>query len=530
MVGVRVPGPTVALLYRRVSTLEQARDGLSLGAQLAETRTHAARRGWVIGTEFVDVLSGVRNDRPQYTAMLRELRRLASAGHSVAVVVARLDRLGRSVLERARCAEELLALGATIHSSGEGGRLPQLVYDLLAAVAEDEVQRLSERLRETRQFVVDSGWHHPTRPAWGYLRCPATPEERAQDAPHIVLDVDPVRAPHIQAVFARAERGDSLSSITAWVHRLSPGERGQRKLCYQNVRQLLKRPVYVARPVRGSPRILDRPVMRWPPLITDQQWERVQARFDGQKYPARPRKHLLAGLIWCGRCSARLGGTRNQSQLKRTRGWKIQPRYVCTGRATGAGDLSLSCYESAMMPAVDAQVLARVMTLLHRASGEEDGQPQSSPSCQLTTADASVNRTVCSELPEALRSRLTQAAMRLVDGQLSPVAYRRARDRVLEKASPGRPKGDDSRQLRTPLKAHDEWPEPSVIRAAWNQAKEASDVSQQRQVLAQLIERVVPIRRSPGSFDVSIVWTELARTVFHAVDDANDSDLEGDLK
>ena len=101
----------MALLYRRVSTDEQAREGLSLEAQEADTRACAARHGWQIGGEYRDVLSGARPDRPGYQRLLAEAARLRGTAMAVVVVTSRLDRFGRSVLERARCAEELRALG-----------------------------------------------------------------------------------------------------------------------------------------------------------------------------------------------------------------------------------------------------------------------------------------------------------------------------------------------------------------------------------------------------------------------------------
>ena len=103
-------GITIALTYTRVSTDEQARDGLSLDTQLADCRRYVVRRdGWVFGREFQDVLTGKRDDRPDYQALLAEVRRLSAEGHRAAVVVARLDRFGRRVLERVRCREELKA-------------------------------------------------------------------------------------------------------------------------------------------------------------------------------------------------------------------------------------------------------------------------------------------------------------------------------------------------------------------------------------------------------------------------------------
>src|SRR5438045_9390471 len=91
-------GITTALIYTRVSSDEQAREGVSLDAQLAACRDYAARQGWVIGGEFTDVMSGTRDDRPEYQALLGEARRLRGKGRSVAVAVARLDRFGRRLL------------------------------------------------------------------------------------------------------------------------------------------------------------------------------------------------------------------------------------------------------------------------------------------------------------------------------------------------------------------------------------------------------------------------------------------------
>ena len=56
----------IALLYRRVSTDEQANEGLSMVAQQHQTRAYAAARRWTVSGEFADVLSGMRDDRPGY--------------------------------------------------------------------------------------------------------------------------------------------------------------------------------------------------------------------------------------------------------------------------------------------------------------------------------------------------------------------------------------------------------------------------------------------------------------------------------
>src|SRR5215207_3614333 len=92
-----------ALVYTRVSSEDQRREGVSLAAQTAECRAYVARQGWVLGGAYQDVLSGTRDDRPGYLALLDAVRQRRQAGETVAVVVARLDRFGRRLLERVRC-------------------------------------------------------------------------------------------------------------------------------------------------------------------------------------------------------------------------------------------------------------------------------------------------------------------------------------------------------------------------------------------------------------------------------------------
>src|SRR5687768_5650025 len=84
--------PARALLYIRVSTNDQAREGLSLPAQLRACQQYAARQGWVIEDEYQDVLSGRRDDRPGYSRLLHDVRRLREGRRPVTVVVPWLHR------------------------------------------------------------------------------------------------------------------------------------------------------------------------------------------------------------------------------------------------------------------------------------------------------------------------------------------------------------------------------------------------------------------------------------------------------
>src|SRR5918995_3513611 len=182
---------TTALVYTRVSSEEQAREGVSLDAQLTECRRYAAQHGWMLGREFQDVLSGKRDDRPAYQALLTEVRRLRAEGQSVVVVVFRLDRLGRRILERVRCREELKSLGVPVHSVREGGEVSDLVANILASVAEEESRALGERVAAAKRHLTGNGWDITGQVPWGDRMRPATSGGRAQGAPPSVRVANP---------------------------------------------------------------------------------------------------------------------------------------------------------------------------------------------------------------------------------------------------------------------------------------------------------------------------------------------------
>jgi DNA invertase Pin-like site-specific DNA recombinase len=135
--------------YVRVSTAEQARDGFSLDAQRKAIEAECERRGW----ELVEVIeddgyTGRNDDRP---GLQRALRLLAKR-KAKAVVVARLDRLARSLLNLAQWIDvsakqkwAIVALDHELNTTTANGRL---VARIIASVAQWESEINGERVRD----------------------------------------------------------------------------------------------------------------------------------------------------------------------------------------------------------------------------------------------------------------------------------------------------------------------------------------------------------------------------------------------
>src|SRR3712207_5659811 len=142
-----------------------------------------------------------------------EARRLRAAGRRVVVVVLRLDRLGRRILERVRCREELKTLGVPVHSVREGGEVSDLVANILASVAEEETRALGERVSVSKQHAIALGWFPPGQPPWGYRWRAATSEERAGGATKVALEAHPDGASHATEALARHPDGAPAGAV-----------------------------------------------------------------------------------------------------------------------------------------------------------------------------------------------------------------------------------------------------------------------------------------------------------------------------
>ena len=132
--------------YLRVSTHDQSENGHGLEAQEAAVRAWAEARG--VDLELVrDTASGADRDRDGLTEALERV----SSGQASGLVVAKLDRLSRSLIHTAELLDFFTEAGATfvaldlgVDTSTANGRL---VASVLASVAEWERHTISDRTK-----------------------------------------------------------------------------------------------------------------------------------------------------------------------------------------------------------------------------------------------------------------------------------------------------------------------------------------------------------------------------------------------
>ena len=147
-----------AIGYVRVSTDQQADRGVSLQAQTERVRAMAI----VQGAELLDVIvDGGESAKTMKRAGMQRVLGLVEAGAVQAVIIAKLDRLTRSVKDLCALLELFekrnVALISVAESLDTGSAAGRLVITIMGAVSQWEREAIGERTREALRHKSSKG-------------------------------------------------------------------------------------------------------------------------------------------------------------------------------------------------------------------------------------------------------------------------------------------------------------------------------------------------------------------------------------
>lgn len=141
-----LPQNTTILAYTRVSTT---------GQDTGNQRLEIEQAGWPVAVWYED--AGVSGkipaaQRPQFAKMLADIEVLRRAGTKIALVVSKLDRLGRDAMDVQATIRKLADLGVRVYVLMLGdvdltSSTGKLMLAMLSAVAEMERDLLVERTK-----------------------------------------------------------------------------------------------------------------------------------------------------------------------------------------------------------------------------------------------------------------------------------------------------------------------------------------------------------------------------------------------
>ena len=191
--------------YVRVSTDRQAEHGVSLEAQEAKIRAMAT----VQGAELIDVIvDGGESAKSLNRPGLQTLMGLVNGGKVQAVIVAKLDRLTRSVKDLCGLLElfekRKVALISVAEALDTGSAAGRLVITIMGAVSQWEREAIGERTRDAMNHKKSNG-HRVGNIAYGFRLGP--------DGEH--LEADPDEQGALEQIRQLRKEGHTLRGIAA---------------------------------------------------------------------------------------------------------------------------------------------------------------------------------------------------------------------------------------------------------------------------------------------------------------------------
>jgi site-specific DNA recombinase len=309
------PARKQAVVYARVSSKEQEKEGFSIPAQLKLLKEYAAAQDFTVAQEYVDVETAKQAGRAAFGQMVAYLK-AHPAIH--VLLVEKTDRLYRNLKDWVTVDE----LEVEIHLVKEGVVLSRgsrssekFMHGIKVLMAKNYIDNLSEEARKGMQEKAEQGiW--PTVAPLGYRNVIGSDGKK-------IIEPDPEVGPLIVRLFEWYATG-TLSLKEAAQKARAAGlvyRKSGAPVSVSTVHSTLRNRLYMGEFEWNGHLHLG----KHQPLVSRELWERVQGVLDGRHAEKHRRvKHDFAfsGLIACGHCGCSIVG-----EIKKQR----YVYYHCTG-------------------------------------------------------------------------------------------------------------------------------------------------------------------------------------------------------
>ena len=278
-----------AALYIRVSTLEQAQEGYSVGEQKERLIAYCKAKDWIIADIYVDGgYTGSNINRPGIQKLISETDKFDL------VLVYKLDRLSRSQRDTLYLIEEIfrpnnvdfISMQESFDTSTPFGKA---MIGLLAVFAQLEREQIKERTWMGRVARAKTGLHH----GGGYAPIGYNYEDGK-------LTINPYEAEQVRKIYEWYLAGLSCKAIAERLQEEGYSNRYSSWNSWSSVRNILSNPIYTGQLHFGDI-VVDN---AHEAIVPKEQFEAAQIlrgkRQEQFGSTAFQSKHLYTGLMFCG--------------------------------------------------------------------------------------------------------------------------------------------------------------------------------------------------------------------------------------
>ena len=292
-----------AVIYCRVSSPKQVKEGHGLQSQETRCREYAKHKGYEVIDVFKDEgITGKLLDRPNIQKMLVFLK--AHKKENLVVIIDDISRLARNIETHIKLRSSIAEAGGKLESpSIEFGddSDSRLVEHLLASVAAHQREKNTEQVRNRmRARVMNGYWVFHAPVGYKFENKPLHGKILVPDEPVASIVKEALEGFASGRFATQGEFKNFLESKPAFPNKNKKGE-----VHFKTVNDILKRPLYAG--------YLDVPnwdIKMHPgkheALISFETWKRIQNRLENQSMAPR-RKDIhedfpLRGYVTCGSC------------------------------------------------------------------------------------------------------------------------------------------------------------------------------------------------------------------------------------
>jgi site-specific DNA recombinase len=295
-------------VYTRVSTDEQAREGLSLDEQKHRLKSYCHAMGWKQHIRFfIDEGASAKNlDRPQLRALMEEVKE----NNISRVIVTKLDRLSRKLADLLELIDlfqsykvSFISISESFDTNTPSGRL---TLQVLGAVAEFERERIRERVIDNMFHAANQGQWLTSAP-YGYKLV----EKRL-----VINEEEAALVRRIYQLFLKDDLG--YYAIAKKLNEEGIPSHTGKEWWNRTIKLMLTNPAYKGttiwnRLAGSTSKREKKDVEEWviqedthEAIIDPETWERVQKKTEQKRLPARSQRstHLLSGILKCGLCGS----------------------------------------------------------------------------------------------------------------------------------------------------------------------------------------------------------------------------------